>query len=574
MLLIPNFQLCLAHFCEVHGPTPLMVTEGLPVKCNSCDNGDVPDLMSAVASAVSSVTSSPSSSSTPHAAATAATVAVADALRKMSLGQPSRRSLADDEDRPRSSTDVPTPRSRPDATSAPHRSPRTSTSPRDPQQQRAQAQAQPIPAQQARADPMTSNFRKTYDDSVTKRAIPCDNCAMTLPRSNNNSRVSNNTSSGGSSSGGASGSSNTDARNPTLRTRVPCARVYDGAPGDASPRLLHPSSSSASSSTSSDTEGDERPSAQLYRNHHRRTGTMTSVGTSRSSTSSSASHLMSSHTHYINYTSTHEPVSANAYCIIRASCLRTLTLETLPRSPASSAMAAGGNIYATTSQPTTPSPLAATSYFTSNPHAAASASAAAAAAANGGPLFFGDPAAGYTTAHVFRVADMHARGHKRVYALIALNTHRERMAMKAFGFVSAAFNDLATWIQQLADAEAERVALHNESTATSSPSGDGSPSTSTNPAFGFDRSPHVSPPPTQPSSVANDSGSSFLVAAGNGLSRRMGPGFAGFGGLGSSAAASLRARGLPEILGMPDFFIELHARFVRLLLELGVALNQ
>ncbi|CAK7205616.1 hypothetical protein SEUCBS139899_008394 [Sporothrix eucalyptigena] len=563
--------LCLAHFCEVHGPTPLMVTEGLPVKCSSCDDHNVPELIAAVASVVSSVTSSPSSTSTPHAAATAATVAVADAFRKMTLGQPSNsRNLppistgaSADGGLSRSSADIPTPRSRPDTTSAPRRSPRTSTSPKDlPQTQRSQAQ--PIPSQPARSDVPTSNFRKTYDDSVTKRAIPCDNCAMTLPRRKTaESSASSTTGNNNGTSGG------TDARNPTLRTRVPCARVYDRTSGDASPRLFHPSSSSASSSTSSDTEGDDRPSAHLYRNHHRRTGTMTSVGTSRSSTSSSASHLMGSHDHYLDYTSTHEPVSANAYCIIRASCLRTLTLETLPRSPAT-----GGSMLVTTSQPTTPSPLAATSYFTSSPHSAASASAAAAAAANGGPLFFGDPAAGYTTAHVFRVADMHARGHKRVYALIALNTHRERMAMKAFGFVSAAFNDLAIWIQQMADAEAERVALHNESTATSSPSGDGSPSTNTNPAFGFDRSPHVSPPPTQPSSVTNDSGSSFLVAAGNGLSRRMGPGFAGYGGLGSSAAASLRARGLPEILGMPDFFIELHARFVRLLLELGMALKQ
>ena len=31
MLTLPPFQLCLAHYCELHGPTPLMVTEGLPV---------------------------------------------------------------------------------------------------------------------------------------------------------------------------------------------------------------------------------------------------------------------------------------------------------------------------------------------------------------------------------------------------------------------------------------------------------------------------------------------------------------------------------------------------------------
>ncbi|CAK7271721.1 hypothetical protein SEPCBS57363_004768 [Sporothrix epigloea] len=545
-----------------------MVTEGLPVKCTSCDDDSVSDLMGAFASAASSVTSNPSASPSTNSAAMAEIVG--DALRKVSLGQADNRNQTpistetDADDGPaESTTNTSTPRARLDRTSAQRRNSRTSVSPKDPAQHNW-PQSKSRTSQSARLDAPTSNFRKTYDESVTKRAIPCDNCAMTLPRrkmSINSACTSVNTPNNNANGG-------TDSRSSTLRTRVPCARVYDERSSNLSLRLFHPPSS-ASSSTSSDTESDDRLPAHLYRNHHRRTGTMTSVETSGSSTSSSASHIMSSHNHYLDYSSTHEPLSANAYCIIRASCLRTLTLETLPRSSA-----AGGGLHVTSSQPTTPSPLAASSYFTSSPHSAAGASMAATAAANGGSLFFGDPEAGYTTAHVFRVADRHARGHKRVYALIALNSHHERTAMKAFGYVSAAFNDLATWIQQLADAEAERVALQNESTGIASPSGDGSPSTSTYPGFGFERPPHVSLPPIQPSSAANNSGSSFLVAAGNGLSRRMGPGFVGFGGLGSSAGASLRARGLPEILGMPDFFIELHARFVRLLLELGVTLNK
>jgi hypothetical protein len=63
-------------------------------------------------------------------------------------------------------------------------------------------------------------------------------------------------------------------------------------------------------------------------------------------------------------------------------------------------------------------------------------------------------------------------------------------------------------------------------------------------------------------------GSSFVSGGIGGLSRRnMG---AGYGG-GSSVA--LKQRGLPELVGLPDFFIEMHSRFVRLLLELGVVLN-
>ncbi|RSM06100.1 hypothetical protein CEP52_004794 [Fusarium oligoseptatum] len=34
--LMSSFQLCLAHYCDLHGPTPLMVTEGLPAPCTIC----------------------------------------------------------------------------------------------------------------------------------------------------------------------------------------------------------------------------------------------------------------------------------------------------------------------------------------------------------------------------------------------------------------------------------------------------------------------------------------------------------------------------------------------------------
>ncbi|OAA64688.1 Folliculin [Niveomyces insectorum RCEF 264] len=575
LLKLAPLQLCLAHFCEVHGPTPLMVTEGLPSKCSTCEDpgDDVPGLVSAVASAMSSLNSSPSSASTTHAAATAATAAVADALRKMSLTR---------------TDDTASSRSRHQSNGTAKRSPPRAPTPfKEPQ-----LAASASPLLQTRDDSPTttatttattttmptapiSNFSKTYDESVTKRALPCDNCAMTLPRPK--TKTGHVVSAAGDAGG-------TDARNPTLCTRVPRAQVYDEMPRDASPFVLHPSSSSGSSSASSDAGGDERPTSRSYRrSHHQRASTATSAATSRSSTSSSLSRQIKSHTHYFEYTSTHEPVSPDAYGIVRASCLRTLTLETLPRSPASAAtvitgsgLASAGGSLVTTPQPTTPSSLAAASYFTAFPHGGPSAAAAVAAAAavNGGPLFFGDAATGYTTAHIFRVADVHARGHKRVYALIALNTQCERLAMQAFGFVSAAFNDLAAWIQQLADAEAERVVYQSESAGSSSPSSEGSPSTSANPSFGLGGSPHTSPPSTQPSSVTNDSGSSFLAAAGNGLLRRMGPGFSGFGKLGSANASSVRARGLPEILGKPDFFIELHARFVQLLVGLDVALSQ
>jgi hypothetical protein len=44
-------------------------------------------------------------------------------------------------------------------------------------------------------------------------------------------------------------------------------------------------------------------------------------------------------------------------------------------------------------------------------------------------------------------------------------------------------------------------------------------------------------------------------------------------GMGSRARQAGKERGLADILGMGDFFIELHARFVRLMIELGVMMS-
>ncbi|TPX18205.1 uncharacterized protein E0L32_002714 [Thyridium curvatum] len=493
-MLISNMQLCLAHYCDVHGPTPLMVTEGLPVPCSACYDPDSPSI---------SFDGDRPQTAVPSAQATAA---ITDVLKKMDLGGLHRSSSS-----PVSEQEAQTHRAAllrstqlahapASAVETPPVSPRRSTD-----------QERPLPPRR------DSSFRKTYDDYVTKRANPCDNCAMTLPRRQETSATGPRK--GKSIPGG-------DSRNPTLRTRAPCARVFGSASGDESP----PSSQTASSS---DTDGDDNPKAATYA--HRRSTTVTS-STSRSSGSSTPQY--NSHTHYLDYTSTHEPMVANSFSIVRASCLRTLSFEMLPRN----AGAASGSANATpVASPQTPS------FVTTH---------SAGAAASGGPIFFGDPAAGYTTAYIFRIPDIHARGHKRVYAFLALSTQRERLAMKTFGFVAAAFHDLAVWIQQLAEAEADRAL--NESSATSSP-------VVANPNYG--PSPFSPVPPQTPQGSSNNSGgSSFLAAAGGGLSRRMGTGFGVSGN-------PLKARGLAEIVGMPDFFIELHSRFVRLLLELGVVLN-
>jgi len=123
--------------------------------------------------------------------------------------------------------------------------------------------------------------------------------------------------------------------------------------------------------------------------------------------------------------------------------------------------------------------------------------------------------------------------------------------MKTFGFVAAAFRDMAAWIQAMAEAEAERALSESSGSTASSPIIAG-------PGYGSFQS-ELGPPPLT-------GGSSFLLGGGGGLSRRMGGGFGGSG-------VALKPRGLAELVGLPDFFIELHSRFVRLLLELGVVLG-
>ncbi|ROV95534.1 hypothetical protein VSDG_05383 [Cytospora chrysosperma] len=482
MILIPGVQLCLAHYCDVHGPTPLMVTEGLPVPCSACYE----DASYADSDRPPSGASTPSSSI--HSSA-----AITEALKKLSVDSKRNRSTAQDGPANRA---APRRTNQLSSTSALDTPP---ASPRQPTDLSSSQTGGPL----ARRE---SSYRRTYDETVTKRAGPCDNCALTLPKRQES------TSRGAGADAG-----------PTLRTRAPYARVYgSGLPGDASP----------TNSASTISDEDEQPRGPS----HRRSGTLTSA-TSRSSSSSN----LNGHTHYLDYTSTHEPVVPSSFSIVRASCIRTLSFETLPRNTATNA----GNAPLSPTTPgfvTTHSPGAATS---------------------GGPIFFGDPSAGYTTAYIFRIPDVHARGHKRVYAFLALSTHRERLAMKTFNFLSNAFRELASWIQGLAEAEAERYA--NDSSAAGSPLSAGS-IYGGGPGAGAGMSQPQSQQGQQPVENNNTTGSGFLSSGMGGLSRRMGGGY-GAGGV------SIKARGLAELVGLPDFFIELHSRFVQLLFELGVVLS-
>ncbi|KAI0444684.1 vesicle coat protein [Xylaria telfairii] len=524
-LLTTDIQLCLAHYCDLHGPTPLMVTEGLPVPCARCRDDNLDDLARPRSSAASAAS----------APAAGPPTAVTDALRKINLGVARSVSATVSEQ---------------DAQA--HRATllRTSKLPTQPVTATASAVQTPPQSPRKTADtfpepgavPMTSrrdpSFQRTYDEYAERRASPCANCALTLPKRQGGQKAAD---------------AKSEIQGPTMRTRAPYARVY-GSLADTSPPCSNPQSSYPS-----DAEEETSPKNTVTRASSRHRPT---TSTSQSSMTSKGS--MPHHTHYLDYTSTHEPTAPTTYTIVRASCLRTLSFETLPRRPEATQSTPSLLGPAPCIPPPFPSAMnAGPGYITAPPTPQS--------AASGGPIFFGDPSAGYTTAYIFRIPDMHARGRKRVYAFLALSTHRERLAMKAFSFISAAFRDLAAWIQELVEVEAEREREREE---------EGSAVAALNAAYrsgGFGgRGPHDSGiglgrghggVGNMDRSKERDRNSSFLTGGGrSGYMQRMG------GSMGPSGFTP-KARGLAELAGLPDFFIELHTRFVKLLLELGIVLG-
>ena len=507
-----------------------MVTEGLPVPCGRCYDDSLADM----ARPRSSATTAP-----PASTSASTSAAVTDALRKLNL------------DTARSAPTTTTDQEAQTHRAALLKASKLATSTSQPNASVVQTPPQ-SPRRQAdeftepKAPRRDASFRRTYDEYVTKRANPCANCALTLPKRQDGAKVAD-------ASSDKAAESKSDIQGPTMRTRAPYARVY-GSLADASPPCSNPQSS-----YTSDAEEETSPPNSVTRASppHR-------PATSASQTSATSKFNVPHHTHYLDYTSTHEPTVPTTYTIVRASCLRTLSFETLPRRPEASQ----SSPTLIGAAPSVPSSLASAmtvgpGYITAPPTPQS--------AASGGPIFFGDPSAGYTTAYIFRIPDMHARGRKRVYAFLALSTHRERLAMKAFSFISAAFRDLATWIQELAEAEAEREREREE---------EGSAVAALNAAYRNGRmegrGPHESSiglggglggGSTDNPKNRDRNTSSFLTAGSRGgYMQRMG------GSMGPSGFTP-KARGLAEVVGLPDFFIELHTRFVKLLLELGIVLG-
>ncbi|MCJ1256757.1 hypothetical protein MMC24_004581 [Lignoscripta atroalba] len=186
----------------------------------------------------------------------------------------------------------------------------------------------------------------------------------------------------------------------------------------------------------------------------------------------------SCHTHTLTYISTAAPADSNTFSMLRRATIRTLSGEQLPR---------GQTL---------------------------------------GPLWFGDSLTGYTIGYKFRLADAHARGRQRYYAMIALVGSDARRAFEAGAYIWAFFEQIAVHIIQTAERVARRNTVAGDNVAEKR---------EFTPISSFLTGRTVDP---------------------DGFPRRIG-------------AANVRASGLAELVGNENFFFELHKNFVVSLQNLG-----
>lgn len=133
-----------------------------------------------------------------------------------------------------------------------------------------------------------------------------------------------------------------------------------------------------------------------------------------------------------------------------------------------------------------------------------------------GPIMFGDPLAGYTIAYVFRLPDAKARGGRRSYALVCICPD-QKIVVSSWKYVVAAFESLVHRIKFLAAKKQAEDA-------------------------------QVSP-------LLSNSFSSIASRGPEGFLRRRPPGESGFGS----------QKGLAELVGREELFVEMHMCFVKLL---------
>ncbi|KAI9768421.1 MAG: hypothetical protein M1835_006869 [Candelina submexicana] len=202
--------------------------------------------------------------------------------------------------------------------------------------------------------------------------------------------------------------------------------------------------------------------------------------TSGASTASSTSSTYNQpHTHTLTYLTARNPPSPGEYSLLRRSCIRALSCESLPRGTAS------------------------------------------------GPVLFGDHITGYTMAYIFRLPDSRARGRRRSYALVALGGRDRNRVAALWTEVMSTFSWIAGEVTQMAESVAEEEAMREREVHRKFGGRDITPVSS------FLSGRTVDP---------------------DGYPRR---------------AGDIRAKGLAEIVGREDLFVDIHRHFVKLLSHLA-----
>lgn len=142
--------------------------------------------------------------------------------------------------------------------------------------------------------------------------------------------------------------------------------------------------------------------AQSVSSQESKVSPMNSLGSAATS-----AHDDDCHDHALTYLTTKSPHSADSYAQLRASVIRALSFEVLPKGLSE------------------------------------------------GPLCFGDSNSGYTIAYVFRLTDPKARGKRRAYAFVALAGHDSHRAFKACPTLWNAFSTMSAVIEQTAQKHQE-----------------------------------------------------------------------------------------------------------------------
>lgn len=152
-----------------------------------------------------------------------------------------------------------------------------------------------------------------------------------------------------------------------------------------------------------------------------------------------------------------------------------------------------------------------------------------------------------------------------MYALLCLNQTGERKAMRAFGLLAGLFRELAGWVQGLAEMEADRADSESPSALNSSSSFAGGVGGGGGGGGGYSAGLREARANSANCERGEGPRSSFLAgrqASDEGMRSGMGMGIRG-----------VRSRGLAELVGRPDFFIELHVRFVAILARLRILME-